>query len=50
MTWLRELFRRVQMLLHRREFDADLEDEMRMHLELRRQENVDAYISTDEAR
>lgn len=38
------------MLLHRREFDADLEEEMRLHLELRRQENVDAAMSTDEAR
>jgi hypothetical protein len=35
MDWLRELARRLRMLIHRRQFDADLEEEMRLHLELR---------------
>ncbi len=35
MKWLRELTRRLSMLVHRRQFDADLEEEMRLHLELR---------------
>ena len=35
MDWLRELARRLSMLVHRRQFDADLEEEMRLHLELR---------------
>ena len=38
MNWLRELATRLSMLVHRRQFDADLEEEMRLHLELRRQE------------
>jgi hypothetical protein len=37
MNWLRELGRRLWMLMHRRQFDAHLEEEMRLHLELRQQ-------------
>jgi hypothetical protein len=40
MELLREFARRLSMLIHRRRFDADLEDEMRLHLELRRQEQL----------
>ena len=29
------------MLVHRRQFDADLEEEMRLHLELRQQEQIE---------
>jgi hypothetical protein len=40
MGWLaRELARRLRMLI-RRQFDAALEEEMLMHLELRRQEQL----------
>ena len=39
MDWLRELARRLSMLMHRRQFDADLEEEVRLHLELRQQEH-----------
>jgi hypothetical protein len=44
-----ELIRRLNMLLHRRQFDAELEEEMRLHLELRQQENSAAGLSEDEA-
>ena len=37
MNWLREVARRLRMLVHRRQFDADLEEEMQLHLELRQQ-------------
>jgi len=30
MNWLGEFARRLHMLLHRRQFDADLEEEMRL--------------------
>ena len=33
MDWLREFVRRLSMLIHRRQFDADLEEEMLLHLE-----------------
>jgi predicted permease len=49
MNWLRELARRLSMLLHRRQFDADLEEEMRLHLELRRQEQLQSGVAENEA-
>jgi predicted permease len=50
MSWLGELARRLTMLVHRRQFDADLEEEMRLHLELRQQEQVEHGMTADEAR
>jgi predicted permease len=50
MSWLRELARRLNMLLHRRQFDADLEEEMRLHWELRQQEQMASGISAPDAR
>ena len=50
MNWLRELARRLKMLLHRRQFDADLEEEMRLHLELREQEKIESGVSPKDAR
>jgi len=48
--WLRELARRLSMLIHRRQFDADLEQEMRLHLELRREEQLQSGMTADDAR
>ncbi len=50
MNWLRELARRLRMLIHWRQFDADLEEEMRLHLELRRQEHLESGMTADDAR
>jgi predicted permease len=50
MNWLRELARRLRMLVHRRQFDADIEEELRLHLEMREQQQIEAGISADEAR
>ena len=44
-----ELRRRFLMLLHRERFDADLDEEMRLHLELREQEQVKAGLEPEEA-
>jgi hypothetical protein len=41
MNVLAELGRRVVMLLRRRQFDTDLEEEMRLHFELREQEQIE---------
>jgi predicted permease len=49
-NWLGELVRRLRMLIRRREFDADLEEEMRLHLELRQQAEVESGLAADEAR
>jgi hypothetical protein len=50
MNWLGELARRLKMLVRRRRFDADLEEEMRLHLELRQQEQIESGMTTDDAR
>jgi len=49
MNWLRELGRRLNMLLHRRQFDADLEEEMRLHLELRGEQQAESGTEASEA-
>ena len=49
MSWPGELVRRIGMLWHKRRFDAELEEEMRLHLELRKQENLDSGVTADEA-
>ena len=47
---LHELRRRLLMLLRRRRFDADLDEEMRLHRELREQEEMERGLSPREAR
>ena len=49
MNSLREFARRIKMLLHRGQFDADLEEEMRLHFELRRQQ-LESEMNSAEAR
>ncbi len=49
MYWIRELGRRLLMLLQRRQFDADLDEEMRLHRELREQEQIERGLSPREA-
>jgi hypothetical protein len=49
MRWLRELARRLTMLTHRRRFDAELEEEMRLHLELRKQDHLESGMTADDA-
>jgi len=50
MNWLGEFARRLAMLWRRRQFDADLEEEMRLHLELRQQEQMQSGMAPDDAR
>ena len=50
MNWLRELVTRLSMLTHRRQFDADLEEEVRLHLELEQEEQFESGMTADEAR
>jgi putative ABC transport system permease protein len=50
MNWLRELTRRLTMLMHRRQFDADLEEEMRLHLEMRQCEHLQSGLEPGDAR
>ncbi|MGA2538826.1 MAG: ABC transporter permease [Terracidiphilus sp.] len=50
MNWLREIARRLGMLVHRRQFDVDLEEEMQLHLELRQQQHLESGMTADSAR
>jgi len=50
MDWLRELGRRLCMLIRRRQFDADLEEEMRLHLELREEDQMRIGLTPEDAR
>jgi putative ABC transport system permease protein len=50
MNWLGEWARRLRMLVQRRQFDADLEEEMRLHLELRQREQMESGTPAAEAR
>ncbi len=44
-----ELARRLRMLFRRPQFDADLDEEMRLHRELREQEEIERGLSPKEA-
>jgi predicted permease len=50
MNWFRELGRRILALPQRRQFDADLDEEMRLHRELRTQEEIERSLLPEEAR
>lgn len=43
-------FRKLRTLLHKNRLDADMADEMRMHVELQAERNLAAGMSPDEAR
>jgi predicted permease len=47
---LDELGRRLWMLLRRRQFDSDLEEEMRLHVDLRAQQQMQAGLLPEDAR
>jgi hypothetical protein len=49
MNWLRELARRLRMLVHPRQFDADLDEEMGLHLSLRQEEQIESGMSAADA-
>jgi hypothetical protein len=50
MLWLDELRRRLRMWSGREQFDRDLQEEMRLHIDLRGQEQVERGLPPDEAR
>jgi predicted permease len=50
MEWLAELWRRAKYLFGAREFEADLEDELEFHLQLKQAENQERGLQPAEAR
>ncbi len=49
MPWFSESWRRLRALGRRRQIDADLEEELRLHMELRAEQQVKAGAASDEA-
>jgi predicted permease len=49
MDWLKELARRIRMLLHRKQTASELAEEMQLHLDLRRQQQVESGATPDDA-
>jgi predicted permease len=49
MDWLREIVRRLRTLVGARRLDVDLEEEMRLHLELLQQEKLESGMTAEEA-
>jgi len=47
--WLSQLVRRFAALVRRNKLNRDLEDEMRLHRELREQQNVESGMTAEEA-
>jgi predicted permease len=50
MSFARELKRRLYMLFHRSRFQRELDEEMRLHLELRRQQQIASGLTPEAAR
>src|SRR5438094_10159527 len=50
MTWWRKLQLRFRALFKKRKLDAEVDEEMRSHIEMQTQENLDAGMNPEEAR
>src|SRR5438034_390397 len=50
MGWIGEIWRRLRALVRRRQNDRDLEEEMRLHVELRAEEQMKTGVAPDDAR
>ncbi|MCI0533973.1 MAG: ABC transporter permease [Verrucomicrobiales bacterium] len=50
MNWFHKLRLRFRALFHKEKLDARMDDEMRSHIEMQTQENIDAGMKPEEAR
>ena len=50
MTWWRKLQLRFRALFQKRKLDAEMDEEMRPHIEMQTQGNIDAGANPEEAR
>src|SRR5213076_2024892 len=50
MNWWRKLNLRFRALFQKRKLDAEMDEEMRSHIEMQTQENLDAGMSAEDAR
>src|SRR6266508_1998271 len=50
MNWFHKLRRRFRALFHKEKLDARMDDEMRSHIEMQTQEDIEAGMKPQEAR
>jgi putative ABC transport system permease protein len=50
MNWLRTIWLRIRALFRKQQLDAAMEEEMRAHIEMQAQENIQTGMSSEEAR
>ena len=50
MNWLRKIQLRLRALFQKRELETQMDDEMRSHIEMQTQENIDDGMTPEEAR
>ena len=50
MNWIGEIWRRVRMLARRGKFASELDEEMRLHREMKERELAERGVAADEAR
>ena len=50
MQFFKSIFTRLRALVGRKQFDADMSEELRSHIELRTQANIDTGMNPEEAR
>jgi len=50
MNWLRKIQLRFRTLLGKQRLEAEMDEEMRSHIEMQTQENIDAGMKSEEAR
>ena len=50
MNWLHKFRLRFRALFHKEKLDAQMDDEMRSHIEMQTQENIEADMNPEQAR
>src|SRR6266542_4162724 len=50
MNWFQKLHLRLRALFEKEKLDTQMDDEMRSHIEMQTQENIDAGMNTEDAR
>jgi predicted permease len=50
MSWLKRLFLRISAIIHKKELERDMDEELRIHIEMTVQENIERGMSAVEAR
>src|SRR6266852_7952095 len=50
MKWIRNVNLRLRALFQKQKLDTQMDDEMRSHIEMQTQENIDAGMNAEEAR